>query len=62
MRDCLEFECPHCETNLQASYRLLGSTQTCPECGGQALVQVPTPSDADIVLVGLTEEAADTPN
>jgi DNA-directed RNA polymerase subunit RPC12/RpoP len=49
--DSISFRCPTCQARLRAQRILLGRPCPCPRCRQQVIVQVPIPSDADILLV-----------
>ena len=40
--DMVEFKCPECGVQLEASENMVGETAACPECGKP--IKIPSPS------------------
>lgn len=51
MSNQITLYCPNCHVKLKATLALLGRVCPCPKCRHRVVVQLPTPSDADIALV-----------
>jgi uncharacterized paraquat-inducible protein A len=51
MPEPLRLACPHCRAKLRAPRHLTGHLCPCPRCGANVMVQIPVPTDADIMLV-----------
>ncbi len=51
MSNVISIRCRTCKVKLKAPYRLVGQFCPCPQCKQPVFIQLPTPSDANILII-----------